>query len=91
MASEARLRLEQASAPHRIGKGKQHYTPVGPDSLRSDVGLEICNLGNAEDRAQIQTRENREAIAAAIQQGIVSYFGAKGGDAAPGAITVAGR
>lgn len=55
------------------------------------VLLEICNIGNAEDRALIQTRENREAIAAAIHQGIVAHFGAKGGDETRTAMTVAGR
>ena len=55
------------------------------------VLLEICNIGNAEDRALIQTRENREAIAAAIHQGIVAHFGSKGGDDTGTAMTVAGR
>ncbi|MGK2855614.1 MAG: N-acetylmuramoyl-L-alanine amidase [Thermoanaerobaculia bacterium] len=55
------------------------------------VLLEICNLGNAEDRAQIQTQKNREEIAAAIHQGIVSHFRAKDGDESETVMTVAGR
>ncbi len=55
------------------------------------VLLEICNLGNAEDRALIQTLENREAIAVAIHQGIVAHFGEKDGEEARSIMTVAGR
>jgi len=52
---------------------------------------ESCNIGNAEDRALIQTKDNREAIAAAIHQGIVAHFGVKDGGETRRAITVAGR
>lgn len=55
------------------------------------VLLEICNIGNADDRKLIQTRKNREEIAAAIHQGIVAHFGARGGGETKGAMTIAGR
>lgn len=36
--------------------------------------LEVCNLGNAEDRALIQTRRYRQRVADAVVQAIVSYY-----------------
>ena len=37
--------------------------------------VEICNLANPEDRRRIQTRAYRQAIAGAIVQGILAYYG----------------
>jgi len=36
--------------------------------------LEICNLGNAEDRALIKTKKYRHAVADAIYEGLVNFF-----------------
>ncbi len=36
--------------------------------------LEVCNLGNDEDRRLIQTRAYREEIATAIVQGLLDYY-----------------
>jgi N-acetylmuramoyl-L-alanine amidase len=76
-----------------VVRGGREWVPavIRYNTVPTRVLLEICNLGNAEDRAQIQTRENREAIASAIHEGIVSYFGAREGDVRPGTMTVAGR
>jgi N-acetylmuramoyl-L-alanine amidase len=38
------------------------------------VLLEICNLGNDEDRALIRTKRYRQEVAEALRDGIVSYF-----------------
>lgn len=76
-----------------VVRGGREWVPavIRYNKVPTRVLLEICNLGNVEDRALIQTRENREAIAAAIQKGIVSYFGAKGSDQTPTVMAVAGR
>ena len=36
--------------------------------------LEICNLGNSEDRRLIQTRTYRQSLAQAIYRGLVDYY-----------------
>ncbi|HXU45771.1 MAG TPA: N-acetylmuramoyl-L-alanine amidase [Thermoanaerobaculia bacterium] len=36
--------------------------------------LEVCNLGNEEDRRLIQTRSYREDVAAAIVKGLLAYY-----------------
>jgi N-acetylmuramoyl-L-alanine amidase len=36
--------------------------------------LEICNLGNAGDRALIRTKKYREQVADAIYQGLVDFY-----------------
>lgn len=41
--------------------------------------LEICNLGNPEDRKLLMTRKYREQVAEAISKGIIDFY-AKGGD-----------
>jgi len=47
--------------------------------------IEICNLANAEDRRRIQTREYREAVAEALFQGILAYYGQGDDRTAPSA------
>lgn len=37
--------------------------------------IEVCNLANPEDRKKIQTRAYRQAIAEAIVDGILAYYG----------------
>ena len=44
--------------------------------------LEVCNLGNPEDRKLIQTKKYRQQVAEAIHEGIVEFF--KGQKPAPG-------
>ena len=41
--------------------------------------LEICNLGNPEDRKLIATKKYRENVASAISRGIIDFY-AKGGE-----------
>ncbi|HEY6892633.1 MAG TPA: N-acetylmuramoyl-L-alanine amidase [Rhodanobacteraceae bacterium] len=36
--------------------------------------LEICNLGNPEDRALIRTKHYRQQVASAIYEGLVNFF-----------------
>ena len=36
--------------------------------------LEICNLGNAGDRALIRTKRYREQVADAMYQGLVDFY-----------------
>jgi N-acetylmuramoyl-L-alanine amidase len=36
--------------------------------------LEICNLGNVEDRALIKTKKYRQEVASAIYEGLVDFF-----------------
>jgi N-acetylmuramoyl-L-alanine amidase len=36
--------------------------------------LEICNLGNAKDRALMKTKKYRQRVAEAIYQGLVNYY-----------------
>ncbi|MBI2213584.1 MAG: N-acetylmuramoyl-L-alanine amidase [Acidobacteria bacterium] len=76
-----------------VVRGGREWVPavIRYNSVPTRVLLEICNLGNAEDRTQIQTRKNRDAIASAIHDGIVAYFGAKGSDDSRSVMTVAGR
>lgn len=40
--------------------------------------LEVCNLGNEEDRSLIQTRRYRQQLARAIYRGIVEFYESKG-------------
>jgi len=37
--------------------------------------IEICNLANPEDRRLVQTRAYREAVAEALVEGILAYYG----------------
>lgn len=76
-----------------VVRGGREWVPavIRYNTVPTRVLLEICNLGNADDRAEIQTRENREAIAKAIHDGIVAYFGARDGDDGRSVMTVAGR
>jgi N-acetylmuramoyl-L-alanine amidase len=45
--------------------------------------VEVCNLGNARDRAQMKTKRYRQHVAEAIYQGIVGFYGEE--EAAPAA------
>ena len=36
--------------------------------------LEVCNLGNPEDRRLMQTKAYRQELAEAIHEGIVEFF-----------------
>lgn len=51
--------------------------------------LEICNLGNARDRALMQTRKYRQAVANAIYEGIVRFYADR--DVKPEATVAASR
>ncbi|HSN68555.1 MAG TPA: N-acetylmuramoyl-L-alanine amidase, partial [Thermoanaerobaculia bacterium] len=48
--------------------------------------LEVCNLGNPEDRKLIQTKKYRQNVAEAIHEGIVEFF--KGQKGAPAEATI---
>ncbi|HEU5163024.1 MAG TPA: N-acetylmuramoyl-L-alanine amidase, partial [Thermoanaerobaculia bacterium] len=48
--------------------------------------LEVCNLGNPEDRKLIQTKKYRQDVAEAIHEGIVEFF--KGQKGAPAEATI---
>lgn len=51
--------------------------------------LEICNLGNARDRALIKTKAYRQKLAEAIYDGLVSFYADRERDAT--AVTAASR
>ncbi len=45
------------------------------NAVPTAVLLEVCNLANEDDRRQIQSREFRQRVAAAIARGVLDYFG----------------
>ncbi|MEO8504434.1 MAG: N-acetylmuramoyl-L-alanine amidase [Acidobacteriota bacterium] len=56
------------------------------------VLVEVCNLGNSDDRALIQTRAFRQKMAESIVRGLREYYGKSGTAGAPGQIAkAAGR
>ena len=57
--------------------------------MPAKVLIEVCNLGNVDDRAAIQTRAFRQQMAEAIVQGVRAYYGKSGTAPAAGQIAKA--
>ncbi len=53
------------------------------NAVPAKVLLEVCNLANAEDRELVRTQRFRQAVARAIVDGIVEYYGDVEVDRAP--------
>lgn len=53
--------------------------------------LEVCNLGNPEDRKLIQTKQYRQDVAEAIHEGIVEFFRGQKGPGVEAGIKTAAR
>jgi N-acetylmuramoyl-L-alanine amidase len=53
--------------------------------------LEVCNLGNREDRKLIQTKKYRQQLAEAIYAGIVDFYAAQGKVAPPVVASAGGK
>ena len=58
------------------------------NAVPAKVLIEVCNLGNADDRRLIRTRAYRQKAAEAIVDGLLAYYG-QGGSAA-GSVQTAG-
>ena len=43
--------------------------------MPAKVLLEVCNLANDADRGLLQSRAFRDAVASAVVDGILAYFG----------------
>lgn len=59
------------------------------NQIPAGVLLEVCNLGNAEDRTSLLTARYREEVAQAIVEGVLAYYG-DDEEAAPARVASAG-
>jgi N-acetylmuramoyl-L-alanine amidase len=73
----------------RVIRNQHEWVPavLRYNVVPAKVLIEVCNLGNGEDRAAILTRSFRQQMAEAIVQGIRSYYGKSG--AAPAGSQIA--
>ncbi len=64
-----------------VVRGGREWVPavIRYNKVPTRLLLEVCNLGNPEDRKLIQTKKYRQQVAEAIHEGIVEFFkGQKG-------------
>lgn len=86
------MQLANAMRSALISAGFQPSNYIGSDGLygRADLAglnlaqypavlVELGNMKNAEDAAQIESADGRAKYAAAVTQGIVAYLQAKAG------------
>ncbi len=61
----------------RIVRGRRAYVPAQLrfNRVPAKILLEVCNLGNEQDRRLIKTRVYRQRVAEAIVEGLLSYYG----------------
>jgi N-acetylmuramoyl-L-alanine amidase len=61
----------------RVVRQRSEFVPavLRFNAVPAKVLVEVCNLGNPQDRALIQTQDFRERVARAIVDGISSYYG----------------
>lgn len=61
----------------RVIRNRRAWVPavLRYNLVPAKVLVEVCNLGNVDDRAAIQTRAFRQQMAEAIVQGIRAYYG----------------
>ena len=67
----------------RIVRGRTAYVPAQLrfNRVPAKILLEVCNLGNEQDRRLMKTRAYRQRVAEAIVDGILSYYGVPQGGA----------
>ncbi len=67
----------------RIVRGRRAYVPAQLrfNRVPAKILLEVCNLGNEQDRRLMKTRAYRQRIAEAIVDGVLSYYGVTQADA----------
>jgi N-acetylmuramoyl-L-alanine amidase len=72
-----------------VVRGGHEWVPavIRYNEVPTRLLLEVCNLGNDQDRALIQTRKYRQQLAEAVYQGIVDFYA---GQKAPSVIASAG-
>lgn len=63
----------------RVVRQRSEFVPavLRFNAVPAKVLVEVCNLGNPQDRALIQTQDFRERVARAIVDGISSYYGSQ--------------
>jgi N-acetylmuramoyl-L-alanine amidase len=68
-----------------VVRGGREWVPavIRYNLIPTRLLLEICNLGNAKDRALVQTKAYRQKLAEAIYQGLVRFYEDREGAAAP--------
>ena len=61
----------------RVVRGRRAYVPaqIRFNRIPAKILLEVCNLGNEQDRRLMKTRAYRQRIAEAIVEGILAYYG----------------
>ena len=61
----------------KIIRRRKQYVPavLRYNAVPAKVLLELCNLSNEQDRKLLQTREQRQKMAEAIVDGLLSYYG----------------
>ena len=61
----------------RIVRRRRVYVPAQLrfNRVPAKILLEVCNLGNEQDRRLMKTRAYRQRVAEAIVDGILSYYG----------------
>ena len=67
----------------RVVRGRRAYVPAQLrfNRVPAKILLEVCNLGNEQDRRLMKTRAYRQRVAEAIVDGILSYYGVPQGGA----------
>ena len=67
----------------RIVRRRRVYVPaqIRFNRVPAKILLEVCNLGNEQDRRLMKTRAYRQRVAEAIVDGILSYYGVPQGGA----------
>lgn len=68
-----------------VVRGGKEWVPavIRYNKVPTRLLLEMCNLGNAEDRELIQTRQYRQDLARAIYDGLVDFFSSRPEPSAP--------
>jgi N-acetylmuramoyl-L-alanine amidase len=77
-----------------VVRGGREWVPavIRYNKVPSRVLLEVCNLGNADDRKLMQTKAYRQTVARAIYEGIVRHFEGEGGEpSSPNLLKTAAR
>ncbi len=61
----------------RIVRHRRAYVPaqIRFNRVPAKILLEVCNLGNEQDRRLMKTRAYRQQVAEAIVDGVLSYYG----------------
>jgi N-acetylmuramoyl-L-alanine amidase len=67
----------------RVVRGRRAYVPAQLrfNRVPAKILLEVCNLGNEQDRRLMKTRTYRQRVAEAIVDGILAYYGVPQADA----------